>query len=132
MTNTTSTGLVERSTSFCKYSMGSFRVKIPEFESQRFFFLFSISFFSSKKLEFLMFYVKAFFFYFARAQFICKRIYFIRHKANTIPMQCRCKTYITFANRRMKMGLQYHLTRQRKGLQPRQEYHGAADEARPD
>ena len=35
------------------------------------------------------------FFYLACAQFICKRIYFIRRKANTIPMQSGCKRFIT-------------------------------------
>ena len=44
----------------CKYSVESFRDIMPEFESN-FFFLFSISFCSSRKLEFLMLYTKAFF-----------------------------------------------------------------------
>ena len=35
------------------------------------------------------------FFYLACAQFICKRIYFIRRKTNAIPMLCRCKRFIT-------------------------------------
>ena len=54
--------------------------------SPKVFFLFSLSFCSSRKLEFLMFYVKAFFFYLARAQFVCKRIQ-SKHHADAVQMQ---------------------------------------------
>ena len=53
---------------------------MPEFESQRFFFIFlAYLFVVPENLEFLMLYAKAFF-YLAHAQFICKRIYFIDAK----------------------------------------------------
>ena len=84
--------------------MESFRVIMPEFESQRF-CLFSISFCSSRKLEFLMLYAKAFFLFGAGSIHLQTNLYFIRHKANTIPMQCRCKRSITFAHRRRKITL---------------------------
>ena len=91
--------------------MESFKFRIPEFESQSFFFLFSLSFCSSRKLEFLMFYVKAFFTIWRVLNSFANE-----SKANTMLMQCRCRRSITFVNRRRKLGKQYHWTRQRKGL----------------
>ena len=78
----------------CKYSVESFRVIMPEFESQRFFFFLAYFFVLRENLNFSCF-TRRLFFYLACAQFICKRIYFIRRKANTISMQCRCKRFIT-------------------------------------
>ena len=101
-----------------KYSVERFKVIMAEFESQSFFFFLAYLFVLRENLNFTCF-TRRLFFCLVRAQFICKRIYFIRRELNTIPMQCSMqKRSIAFANRRRKMGWQYHWPRQRKTLQP--------------
>ena len=96
---------------------------MPEFESQIFFFFLAYLFVLRENLNFLCF-TRRLFFYLACAQFIRKRIYFFRRKANTIPMQCRCKRFITkWAD---------NITEPDKGKTSRHACHGADDEARPE
>ena len=65
--------------------MESFRFRIPEFESQSFFFFLAYLFALRENLNFSCFTWRLFF-YLARAQFICKRIEG-KHHADAVQMQ---------------------------------------------
>ena len=67
----------------CIYSVESLRFRVPEFESQSFFFL-AYLFVLRENLNFSR--LREGFFYFARAQFICKRIQ-SKYHADAVQMQ---------------------------------------------